>query len=350
MRRKLTVFVLAIVILLQALNGEWVHDEWEYVGSYQKKAVPTFQQSPKIKVVLEYTGGYEKKEPIQGDKDRAQLFYESKKPKKESALSKAIDKVNSSQEVKLCKEFLTGVTFGHENSDSLLNSLFGQMAGLDMSREQREYWEKLEQTWQTSQFEQQKIPADQSGAPSQAFEWGASIGSAGGTAEVLAAIASALGSVPIGGNGGNPGGAVTNGYGNVYQVPASAGAGSVGVSVSAMTGGGGSTGQGKDGKKSDGKEDSKGAGKGYTAPTGGGGVTNTIKTGNSTVTFGHGGRHVPGTDVSAVEQAIAGQVPKLKAGEYLRDIPINVNWTDYLYNAYGLEVGVGNVGTYHPVP
>ena len=89
---------------------------------------------------------------------------------------------------------------------------------------------------------------------------------------------------------------------------------------------------------------------GYQAPAGGGGTTNTIQTPNGTVTFGHGGRHIPGADVSTVEQAIANNVPRLGAGEYLRDIPINVNGTNYLYNAYGLEGGVVNVGTYHLVP
>lgn len=48
----------------------------------------------------------------------------------------------------------------------------------------------------------------------------------------------------------------------------------------------------------------------YKAPEGGGGVTDNIKVGNKEVTFGHGGRHLEGTNlsVSEVNQAIANGV------------------------------------------
>lgn len=48
----------------------------------------------------------------------------------------------------------------------------------------------------------------------------------------------------------------------------------------------------------------------YKAPKGGGGMTDNIKIGNKEVTFGHGGRHLDGTNLSAneVNQVIANDV------------------------------------------
>jgi len=89
--------------------------------------------------------------------------------------------------------------------------------------------------------------------------------------------------------------------------------------------------------------------KGYQTPNGGGGITNSIKTGNGTVTFGHGGRHVTGVDISSVEQTIANKVPKLGVGERYTGT-VNVNGINIEYRAYGVSEGVTNVGTYYPLP
>jgi len=84
----------------------------------------------------------------------------------------------------------------------------------------------------------------------------------------------------------------------------------------------------------------------YQAPAGGGGVSNTVKTNRGMVTFGHGGRNIPqGMDVSAVEQSIANQVPRLKVGEF-RNFNVNVNGFNVEVRAYGREGGIVNVGTY----
>jgi hypothetical protein len=86
----------------------------------------------------------------------------------------------------------------------------------------------------------------------------------------------------------------------------------------------------------------------YQAPAGGGGVTNTISTQNGTVTFGHGGRHIPRLDVARVEQAIANNVPRLGAGQS-HNGTININGVEIIYKAYGRGGGIINVGTYYVV-
>jgi len=88
---------------------------------------------------------------------------------------------------------------------------------------------------------------------------------------------------------------------------------------------------------------------GYQSPNGGGGVTNSIKTGNGTVTFGHGGRHFPGANISAIEQTIANNIPKLNSGQFYKGV-VNVNGMKIEFHAYCLSEGVTNVGTYFIIP
>jgi hypothetical protein len=79
----------------------------------------------------------------------------------------------------------------------------------------------------------------------------------------------------------------------------------------------------------------------------GGGITNSIQTANGTVTFGHGGRHVPpGHSVASVERAIANSInKKLSVGERFEGSVIE-NGITYYFNAYGRPGGIISVGTY----
>ena len=89
----------------------------------------------------------------------------------------------------------------------------------------------------------------------------------------------------------------------------------------------------------------------YKAPEGGGGVTDNIKIGNKVITFGHGGRHLEGTNLSTseVNQAIANDVvsKNLGAGQFYKG-QVNVNGVNIEYTSYGVEDGVINIGTYYP--
>ena len=53
---------------------------------------------------------------------------------------------------------------------------------------------------------------------------------------------------------------------------------------------------------------------GYNTPKGGGGVSDTVQVGDTTVTFGHGGRHLQGTNLTTeqVNRAIANDVVNTK--------------------------------------
>ena len=84
---------------------------------------------------------------------------------------------------------------------------------------------------------------------------------------------------------------------------------------------------------------------GYQAPVGGGGVSNAIRIGDNTITFGHGGRHIAGLDVSTVEQTIANNVPKIAPGEFFQG-SVNVNGVNIIFRAFGRGEGVINIGTY----
>ena len=90
---------------------------------------------------------------------------------------------------------------------------------------------------------------------------------------------------------------------------------------------------------------------GYIPPTGGGGVSDTIQVGETTVTFGHGGRHLEGTGLTTtqVNTAIAEDV-------VTKNIPVGIFKSDnylmvgpYLlqYTAKCLSETLINVGTYY---
>ena len=88
----------------------------------------------------------------------------------------------------------------------------------------------------------------------------------------------------------------------------------------------------------------------YTPPTGGGGVTEKIQIGENTVTLGHGGRHLDGTDLSVnkVNQAIAMDVCKNppKPDEYLVRT-IEIDGVTIGYRVYARSDSTFHVGTYY---
>ena len=90
----------------------------------------------------------------------------------------------------------------------------------------------------------------------------------------------------------------------------------------------------------------------YTPPAGGGGVTEEIRVGKNTVTLGHGGRHLDGTNlsVSQVNQAIAMDVCKNppKPGEYLVRT-IEIGGVSIGYRVYARSDSTFHVGTYHVI-
>ena len=102
------------------------------------------------------------------------------------------------------------------------------------------------------------------------------------------------------------------------------------------------------GGKNEGDSDSKD----YKAPEGGGGVTDNVKVGDKEVCFGHGGRHLEGTGLSAneVNQAIAKDVVTKNpgTGQFYKG-QLDVNGVTIEYTSYGVKDGLINVGTYYPV-
>lgn len=98
------------------------------------------------------------------------------------------------------------------------------------------------------------------------------------------------------------------------------------------------------------EEDSESTSDAYKAPGGGGGVTDNIKVGNKEVTFGHGGRHLEGTNLSATEvnQAIANDVVSKNpgVGQFYKG-QVNVNGVNIEYTSYGVKDAVINIGTYY---
>ena len=113
--------------------------------------------------------------------------------------------------------------------------------------------------------------------------------------------------------------------------------------------------KGKEAKEADSKAAENGrntsAGE-YAAPSGGGGITSTIKENGKTVNFGHGGRHLEGTDlnVDAVNQALATEVStlNLRTGQFHKG-RIIVDGITIEYTSYGVAEGIINVGTYYPL-
>lgn len=90
---------------------------------------------------------------------------------------------------------------------------------------------------------------------------------------------------------------------------------------------------------------------GYQPPLGGGGITDIIKVGNKKITFGHGGRHLQGTNLSItkVNQAIAKDVANIHpgTGKFYRG-QINIDGISIEYTSYGVQEDMINIGTYYP--
>lgn len=102
-------------------------------------------------------------------------------------------------------------------------------------------------------------------------------------------------------------------------------------------------GESTEGKPTAGEEN--GNGREYHAPEGGGGVTNSIEANGKTIEFGHGGRHMDGINLDALEQAIANDVSVREFSGYER-FHIIFDGYDITYGAYDRGNGLINVGTY----
>ena len=88
---------------------------------------------------------------------------------------------------------------------------------------------------------------------------------------------------------------------------------------------------------------------GYVAPSGGGGVTDTVQVGDTTVEFGHGGRHLDGTglNTSQVNQVIAKDVVSQSLStQYSQTFTTQVNGIGIAYRAIQRSQTVIRVGTY----
>ena len=90
---------------------------------------------------------------------------------------------------------------------------------------------------------------------------------------------------------------------------------------------------------------------GYEAPKGGGGVSDSVQVGDTTVTFGHGGRHLKGTELTTaqVNQTIANNVVarNLEVGQFAKELHVVVGGYNVVYTAKKLTQVLINVGTYH---
>lgn len=88
----------------------------------------------------------------------------------------------------------------------------------------------------------------------------------------------------------------------------------------------------------------------YQAPKGGGGITDSIKTGDTQIDFGHGGRHLEGSNLSIqeVQQAIAKDIVNrpLEIGKYYSGM-VNVNGITIRYSAFLREAGLINIGMFY---
>lgn len=89
----------------------------------------------------------------------------------------------------------------------------------------------------------------------------------------------------------------------------------------------------------------------YSPPKGGGGITDTIQVGDTTVTFGHGGRHLVGTNLttSQVNPVIANDVVarNLPVGTFSPTGQVSVGGQIIIYTAKVLSNVLINIGTYH---
>ena len=100
------------------------------------------------------------------------------------------------------------------------------------------------------------------------------------------------------------------------------------------------------------QEESEGKSSSYEAPRGGGGITDKINIGETGVSFGHGGRHLEGTNLSPseVNQAIANDVVTKHSGtgQFYKG-RIVVKGTEIEYTSFCLKDGMIHIGTYYPV-
>ena len=86
----------------------------------------------------------------------------------------------------------------------------------------------------------------------------------------------------------------------------------------------------------------------YVPPKGGGGVTSSVKVGDKTVSFGHGGRHLKdtGLTLSEVNDIIANDVVKRSLIKGFNEFNIEINGKTVTYRAFPLENNKIYVGTY----
>jgi hypothetical protein len=119
-----------------------------------------------------------------------------------------------------------------------------------------------------------------------------------------------------------------NNHANDLGNPTGVGGGSTGIAQTS-SGGGGSTGYT------------------YSAPSGGGGSTSSVQVGDTTVTFGHGGRHVDFSDISGLESAMANDVVTRPSttGTSL-SVPFSYGGFDFTYRYFTLSSTHIHIGTY----
>ena len=90
----------------------------------------------------------------------------------------------------------------------------------------------------------------------------------------------------------------------------------------------------------------------YNPPDGGGGITDSIKIQDKKVTFGHGARHLEGSNITATEvnNAIAKEIAKIhpETGQFYKG-RIIIKGKTIEYSAYGVQDGIINIGTYYIV-
>ena len=89
----------------------------------------------------------------------------------------------------------------------------------------------------------------------------------------------------------------------------------------------------------------------YVPPEGGGGVTSSVKVGDKTVTFGHGGRHLEdlngtGLTINEVNDIIANDVVKKSLTNGFNEFNIEINGNVITYRAFPLENNRIHIGTY----
>lgn len=80
-------------------------------------------------------------------------------------------------------------------------------------------------------------------------------------------------------------------------------------------------------------------------------TTDSVQVGDTTVTFGHGGRHPEGAELTTaqVNQTIANNVVtrNLEVGQFIPDGNVVVSGYEVAYTAKKLTRALINVGTYH---